>query len=72
MGLHGVPGTGCIPVANCSSFTAGVLLDNTLLFQNLMFPTMVATEKELQKAANSFQAGLDPTARCKGGDSSKF
>lgn len=72
MGLHSVPGTGCIPVANCSSFTAGVLLDNTLLFQNLMFPTVVATEKELHKPANSFQAGLDPTVQCKGGNSSKF
>jgi len=61
MSLCSVPGTGHIPVANCSSLTA-VLLDSTLWFQNIMFPTAVAIPKELQRTANSFQAGLDPTA----------
>lgn len=62
MSLCSVPGTGHIPVANYSLLTVVLLLDSTLWFQNLMFPTVVAIQKELQRIPNSFQAGLHPTA----------
>lgn len=60
MDFSSVPGTGYIPVANRSSLTAVLLLENTLWFQNLMFPTVAAIQKMLQRTANSFQAGLEP------------
>lgn len=60
MDLSSVPGTGHIPVANFSSLTAVLLLDDTLWFQNLMFPTVAAIQKEMQRNANAFQAGLEP------------